>query len=58
MSFYTVRRLLTAAAKEFLVFYAATYGERLARKHLPFPKKAPKRRSPSRRRRSPRAARR
>lgn len=43
MSFYTIRRLLTAAIREGLVFYAATAGERLAKRHVRLPKTTQKR---------------
>lgn len=37
MSLYTLRRLLTAAARGFVTYYAATAGERLAKKHIRLP---------------------
>lgn len=43
MSWYTVKRLLTAAAREGLIWYAATAGERLARRHIVLPKTTRKR---------------
>jgi hypothetical protein len=45
MSFYTIKRLLTAAVREGLVWYFATAGERLARKHIRLPKRRPTRRT-------------
>jgi hypothetical protein len=50
MSFYTLRRLLVAALREGLVWYAATAGERLARKHVRLPTvKRPRKRKDAKR---------